>query len=204
MEGDLNDIFGRNAGITPRALNTLFDLLENDTAEFSVRVSCLELYNEELKDLLSPDDHDGRKLRLFEDLNKKGSVVIQNLEEVLVKNAADVIAILQKSSTKRQTAATKMNELSSRSHCIFSITVHIKESTPDGEELLKIGKLNLVDLAGSENIGRSGAENKRAKEAGMINQVDFILFIPVSFLSEFIDARTCDQLLGRTISSHSV
>ena len=58
----------------------------------------------------------------------------------------------------------------SRSHSIFSITVHIKETTPDGEELLKVGKLNLVDLAGSENIGRSGAENKRAKEAGMINQ----------------------------------
>ena len=63
-----------------------------------------------------------------------------------------------------------MNETSSRSHAIFSITVHIKECTSDGEDLLKVGKLNLVDLAGSENIGRSGAENKRAKEAGMINQ----------------------------------
>ena len=63
----------------------------------------------------------------------------------------------------------------SRSHCLFSITVHIKENTPEGEELLKVGKLNLVDLAGSENIGRSGAENKRAKEAGMINQVSIYL-----------------------------
>jgi kinesin family protein 11 len=49
-----------------------------------------------------------------------------------------------------------MNETSSRSHCIFSITVHIKETLDDGEEVIKIGKLNLVDLAGSENIGRSG------------------------------------------------
>lgn len=48
--------------------------------------------------------------------------------------------------------------------------MHIKEATPDGEELLKVGKLNLVDLAGSENIGRSGAENERAREAKMINQ----------------------------------
>jgi kinesin family protein 11 len=63
-----------------------------------------------------------------------------------------------------------MNETSSRSHCIFSITVHIKEVTPEGEEVIKIGKLNLVDLAGSENIGRSGAVKERAKEAGMINQ----------------------------------
>jgi kinesin family protein 11 len=58
----------------------------------------------------------------------------------------------------------------SRSHCVYTLTVHIKETLPDGEELLKVGKLNLVDLAGSENIGRSGAENARAREAGLINQ----------------------------------
>lgn len=63
-----------------------------------------------------------------------------------------------------------MNAHSSRSHTIFSITVHIKENTDDGEELMKIGKLNLVDLAGSENIGRSGAVERRAREAGNINQ----------------------------------
>ncbi|KAJ7632641.1 kinesin 2 [Roridomyces roridus] len=53
---------------------------------------------------------------------------------------------------------------------VFSITVHVKEQGHVGEDLLKIGKLNLVDLAGSENVGRSGAENKKAREAGMINQ----------------------------------
>lgn len=58
----------------------------------------------------------------------------------------------------------------SRSHTVFSITVHTKESTNEGEDLLKTGKLNLVDLAGSENIGRSGAVDKRAREAGNINQ----------------------------------
>lgn len=60
--------------------------------------------------------------------------------------------------------------VNSRSHTVFSITVHIKENSVDGEELLKTGKLNLVDLAGSENIGRSGAVDKRAREAGNINQ----------------------------------
>jgi kinesin family protein 11 len=76
---------------------------------------------------------------------------------------------LAKGSLKRQTAATLMNAHSSRSHTIFSITVHIKENN-DGEELMKIGKLNLVDLAGSENIGRSGAVERRAREARYINQ----------------------------------
>ena len=53
---------------------------------------------------------------------------------------------------------------------MFTVTVHIRESNMDGEELVKIGKLHLVDLAGSENIGRSGAVDKRAREAGSINQ----------------------------------
>ena len=63
-----------------------------------------------------------------------------------------------------------MNANSSRSHTVFTITVHVKEFTKDGEEVLRIGKLNLVDLAGSENVGKSGAVDGRAREAGNINQ----------------------------------
>lgn len=62
------------------------------------------------------------------------------------------------------------NYYCSRSHSIFTLAVHTKETSSDGNDLIRTGKLNLVDLAGSENIGRSGAENKRAREAGMINQ----------------------------------
>lgn len=58
----------------------------------------------------------------------------------------------------------------SRSHTIFTITVHIKESTIENEDIVRVGKLNLVDLAGSENIGRSGAIDRRACEAGNINK----------------------------------
>ncbi|KAJ1948073.1 Kinesin- motor protein, partial [Dispira parvispora] len=116
---------------------------------------------------------DHRKLRIFDD-NTSGStkkgVIIQGLEELPVHNAMDAIGLLQKGSERRRVAATKCNDKSSRSHAIFSITVHTKEATPEGEDLIKVGKLNLVDLAGSENIGRSGAENRRAREAGLINQ----------------------------------
>ena len=167
MEGDLDNQF--EMGVIPRCLFTLFNTLDGDSVEYSVRVSFMELYNEELKDLLCPIDS-GAKLKVFEDLGRKGSVVIQGLEETLVKNAQDAIEVMHRGAAKRQTASTKMNQASSRSHAIMTITVHIKECTADGEELLKVGKLNLVDLAGSENIGRSGAEHKRAKEAGMINQ----------------------------------
>ncbi|KAJ9600610.1 hypothetical protein L9F63_026254, partial [Diploptera punctata] len=156
-------------GIIPRALSNLFDELRIQQVEFTVRVSFLELYNEELIDLLSNGD-DASKIRLFEDATKKGSVIIQGLEEVMVDNKNEVYSIMEKGSLKRQTAATLMNAQSSRSHTVFSITVHIKENSMEGEELLKTGKLNLVDLAGSENIGRSGAVEKRAREAGNINQ----------------------------------
>jgi len=158
------------SGIIPRALSQIFDELRvNVDAEFSVRVSFLELYNEEIFDLLSAHD-DTTRLRLYEDNTKKSSVIIQGLEEVQVQSKMDVYNILEKGSKKRQTAATLMNAHSSRSHTVFTVTVHIKESSVEGEELLKIGKLNLVDLAGSENIGRSGALDKRAREAGNINQ----------------------------------
>jgi kinesin family protein 11 len=78
---------------------------------------------------------------------------------------------MTKGAEKRRTSATLMNKQSSRSHSVFMITVHQRE-TPlaGGDELLKTGKLYLVDLAGSENIGRSGALKDRAREAGNINQ----------------------------------
>ncbi|XP_078049062.1 kinesin-like protein Klp61F [Augochlora pura] len=159
-----------NVGIIPRALSHLFDELRIlEVQEYSVRVSFLELYNEEVYDLLSVNDG-AAKIRIYEDSTRKGSVIVNGLEEVTIYNKSDVYKILEKGSEKRQTAATLMNANSSRSHTIFSITVHIKENTIDGEELLKTGKLNLVDLAGSENIGRSGAVDKRAREAGNINQ----------------------------------
>ena len=160
------------AGIIPRALHQLFETLQSESTEHTVRVSFLELYNEELYDLLSPIDDTKtlEKLKIFEDVTRKGSVIVGGLEEITVESKAEIYEILKKGSAKRQTAATLLNACSSRSHTIFSVTVHIKENAIDGEDLVKIGKLNLVDLAGSENIGRSGAIEKRAREAGNINQ----------------------------------
>lgn len=137
--------------------------------EYSMRISYLELYNEELCDLLSTDD--SVKIRIFDDAHKKGSVIIQNLEEIPVHCKNDVYKLLAKGQERRKTAATLMNSQSSRSHTVFSILVHIKETNNDGEEMLRTGKLNLVDLAGSENISKSGNEKGiRARETVNINQ----------------------------------
>ena len=77
-----------------------------------------------------------------------------------------------------------MNASSSRSHTVFTVTVFINQQSIDGDDMLKIGKLNLVDLAGSENIGRSGAVEKRAHEAGKINQSLLTLGRVIKYLVE--------------------
>ncbi|XP_073840477.1 kinesin-like protein at 61F [Musca autumnalis] len=156
-------------GIIPRALCHLFDELRMMEMEFSMRISYLELYNEELFDLLSTDD--STKIRIFDDSTKKGSVIIQGLEEIPVHSKDDVYKLLEKGKERRRTASTLMNAQSSRSHTVFSIVVHIKENGMDGEEMLKIGKLNLVDLAGSENVSKAGNEKGvRVRETVNINQ----------------------------------
>lgn len=158
------------AGIIPRTLHQIFEKLSDNGTEFSVKVSLLEIYNEELFDLLNPSSDVSERLQMFDDPRNKRGVIIKGLEEITVHNKDEVYQILEKGAAKRTTAATLMNAYSSRSHSVFSVTIHMKETTIDGEELVKIGKLNLVDLAGSENIGRSGAVDKRAREAGNINQ----------------------------------
>ncbi|RDW28932.1 P-loop containing nucleoside triphosphate hydrolase protein [Yarrowia lipolytica] len=172
MTGDFNlDERGEavsNAGIVPRALVELFKRLSGSAGENSVKLSYVELYNEELRDLLSSQG-DTKKLRIFEEPGKKGTVV-QGLEEAYVRSCTEAMKVLQEGFTRRQVAATKCNDMSSRSHSVLTITLSTKEYTADGQEYLRTGKLNLVDLAGSENVGRSGAENMRAREAGSINQ----------------------------------
>ncbi|KAK8581511.1 hypothetical protein V6N13_144533 [Hibiscus sabdariffa] len=178
MEGGArkkNGEFPSDAGVIPRAVKQIFDILEAQNAEYSMKVTFLELYNEEITDLLAPEettkfivDKSKKPIALMED--GKGGVFVRGLEEELVTTANEIYKILEKGSAKRHTAETLLNNQSSRSHSIFSITIHIKECTPEGEEMIKCGKLNLVDLAGSENISRSGAREGRAREAGEINK----------------------------------
>jgi kinesin family member 11 len=173
MSGDMTDTLGLlsdAAGIIPRVLYSLFARLEADGVECSVKCSFIELYNEELRDLLSSDDT--AKLKIYDDQTRKSqsATMVQGMEESHIKDAAAGIQLLQAGSHRRQVAATKCNDLSSRSHTVFTITTFIKKSGDGGEDYICAGKLNLVDLAGSENIQRSGAENKRAAEAGLINK----------------------------------
>lgn len=86
--------------------------------------------------------------------NAEQPLMPAGLEEIIVKSSANIYTLLDRGSAKRRTAETLLNKQSSRSHSVFCITVHMRETAPDGEEVIKIGKLYLVDLAGSENISR--------------------------------------------------
>ena len=136
----------------------------------SVKVSFFEIYNEQLFDLLTDDKQRREELRIYDDSDKK--VVVNGLRETLVTSEDEVYTLMLEGAARRRTACTQLNDRSSRSHSVFQIVVTMKEkdATSDGEDVIKVGKLFLVDLAGSENIGRSGAVDKRAAEAGNINQ----------------------------------
>ncbi|GMP50697.1 hypothetical protein CsSME_00017210 [Camellia sinensis var. sinensis] len=178
MEGGMRNKGGElpaEAGVIPRAVRQIFDTLEAQNADYSMKVTFLELYNEEITDLLAPEDYS----RTFEDKQKKpislmedgkGCVILRGLEEEAVYSANEIYNLLERGAAKRRTADTLLNKRSSRSHSVFTITIHVKETTVGDEELIKCGKLNLVDLAGSENISRSGAREGRAREAGEINK----------------------------------
>lgn len=146
-------------GIMPRAFKQVFDTIGiDDTGEkkYLVHASYLELYNEEVRDLLSKDPN--QKLKIHE--SPDSGVYVEGLTSPVVKNIAEIDTWMQKGKTNRSTASTLMNATSSRSHSIFTIIVEQSEKGPDGSEHIKVGKLNLVDLAGSERIAKTGAEGQ--------------------------------------------
>ncbi|KAJ2878037.1 Kinesin- motor protein [Coemansia aciculifera] len=158
-----------NAGLIPRTLHNLFYILDKQSADYKVHVSYVELYNEELVDLLSSGNSGkGAGIKLLDSGQDKG-MFIQHLTEIRVRKAKGAMDLLEAGTNRRKVAATRCNKESSRSHAIFTITVKITErdETGDGQVIEKLGKLNLVDLAGSENVGRSGAD---ARETSSINK----------------------------------
>lgn len=177
------DLEGENAGMIPRVLNKLFDVLSGD---YCVKLSCVELYKEELRDLNSDDPDvtaNKSKLRLVND-NSRKSATIQNLTEVPIDNSAMGFQILQRCLNKRKTGATKMNDISSRSHTVFTINIYKQANPSDCTSDYRVSKMNLVDLAGSEDVNKSGAINERAREAGSINQSLLTLGKVINSLSE--------------------
>ncbi|ELU17379.1 hypothetical protein CAPTEDRAFT_151173 [Capitella teleta] len=164
MQGITNPATQR--GIIPRAFDHIFETITvSEKSKYLVHASYLEIYNEEIRDLLGKDVK--QKLDLKEHPEK--GVYVQNLSMHPCKHVSDCTKVMERGWKNRATGSTLMNADSSRSHSIFSIHLERCEQDEEGEDHIRAAKLNLVDLAGSERQAKTGATGDRLKEATKIN-----------------------------------
>eukprot|EP01038_Epipyxis_sp_PR26KG_P015951 gene15951-21644_t len=182
-----------NKGIIPQLNDNLWNKIasvlnignqpKGCTTKFMVTVSFLEVYNEEIKDLLNPSD---KKLTIHE--NPQKGIYVQDLCELIVRDSNDVMKLISQGNTVRRVASTNMNDQSSRSHSVFTIRIEQKNTTelPGGltrEQTIR-AKVNLVDLAGSERASKTGASGATLKEGANINLSLMTLGNVINSLSE--------------------
>ncbi|KAH9712045.1 kinesin-like protein KIN-4A [Citrus sinensis] len=188
---------GCQTGLIPQVMNALFNKIETlrHQTEFQLHVSFIEILKEEVRDLLdsvsvsksvTANGHAGKvaipgrpPIQIRESSN--GVITLAGSTEVAVNTLQEMAACLEQGSLSRATGSTNMNNQSSRSHAIFTITleqmrklhsVSPDNGTPDedmGEEYF-CAKLHLVDLAGSERAKRTGSDGLRLKEGIHINR----------------------------------
>lgn len=173
MEGFTYSSSDSNRGIIQRSIEEIFRYIEqysNSNTKFMVRAGYIQIYNETISDLLK---NEKSNLQIRED--KKKGVYVEGQSEWAVRTPGDIYALLKRGAASRATSFTMMNDVSSRSHAVFRITVEQMTITDKGSgsnqvSQIKIGKLNLVDLAGSERIRVTGAKGKQLEESKNINK----------------------------------
>ncbi|KAJ1289705.1 hypothetical protein BS78_02G185200 [Paspalum vaginatum] len=177
-------------GIIPLAVHDLFQRIEEHMdREFLVRMSYMEIYNEDINDLLVPEH---RKLQIHESTEK--GIFVAGLREEIVTCAEQVMDYMFFGESHRHIGETNMNLYSSRSHTIFRMVVESREKCDDNEaetscDAVRVSVLNLVDLAGSERAAKTGAEGVRLKEGSHINKSLMTLGTVIKKLSEGIEGQ---------------
>ncbi|KAH9317368.1 hypothetical protein KI387_019137, partial [Taxus chinensis] len=168
-------------GILPRVIECIFASIEaaDTTSEFIIKLSMVEIYMERIRDLFDPSKDN---LQVKED--KAHGIFVSGATEIYVQNVQETLEHIAEGIANRVVGETQMNSTSSRSHCVFLVTIH---QTNTEDRSIKTGKLYLVDLAGSEKVEKTGAEGKLLHEAKMINK-------SLSALGNVINALTTDKL----------
>ncbi|XP_071793006.1 uncharacterized protein [Asterias amurensis] len=150
--------------------DTSIDVEAQGPVKFAIWVSFAEIYNEYIYDLLEaiPKGKKVRRqpLKLSED--KNGQIFIKGLKEIYCRSADEAYKILKIGQQNLSIAATKLNQCSSRSHCIFSVKI-LRVVDCDNPHVARVSKLSFCDLAGSERYTRTQNTGDRLKEAGNIN-----------------------------------
>lgn len=164
MQGIKNDPEQR--GVIPNSFEHIFSHISNsENQQYLIRASYLEIYQEEIRDLLSKDQ--SKRLELKE--RPDTGIYVKDLSSFVTKSVREIEHVMNVGNQNRSVGATDMNEHSSRSHAIFIITIECSEMGEDGENHIRVGRLNLVDLAGSERQAKTKSEGERLKEATKIN-----------------------------------
>ncbi|KAL0339752.1 UNVERIFIED_CONTAM: Kinesin-like protein KIN-7O [Sesamum radiatum] len=172
-------------GVIPLAVHDLFNIIQQEMdREFLLRMSYMEIYNEEINDLLAPEH---RKLQIHESIER--GIFVAGLREEIVASADQVLELMEFGESHRHIGETNMNVYSSRSHTIFRMIIESREKTDDAEaefscDAVRVSVLNLVDLAGSERAAKTGAEGVRLKEGSHINKSLMTLGTVIKKLSE--------------------
>ncbi|CAD8199987.1 unnamed protein product [Paramecium pentaurelia] len=154
-------------GIIPRTFDQIISIINNNSdsnKKFLLRCSYIEIYNEEIHDLLSKDVKQKYELK-----EGQQGVFIKDLNIAVVRTTQEMDKYMQLGTQNRSVGATAMNKESSRSHCIFTVYIECSITDSKGNERITAGKLNLVDLAGSERQSKTQATGDRLKEATKIN-----------------------------------
>lgn len=165
-----------NPGVLMLAINDIFSQISSPSSVYdhTLKVGMLEIYNEELRDLLAPPQnrwHAGERLQIKEDPIL--GVKVSGLQEEVVTDKQRIRNLISKGLHRRQTGATKLNLESSRSHTIFRMVIESRlKGAKKGSKAkgsVRVSTLNFVDLAGSERLAKSGNVGIRAQESTQIN-----------------------------------
>ncbi|KAF2916231.1 kinesin-like protein KIN-7I isoform X2 [Oryza sativa Japonica Group] len=181
---------GNEPGIIPLAVHDLFRTIEEHLdREFLLRMSYMEIYNEEINDLLVPEH---RKLQIHESIER--GIYVAGLREEIVTCPEQVLEFMSFGESHRHIGETNMNVYSSRSHTIFRMVIESREKVDESEagescDAVRVSVLNLVDLAGSERAAKTGAEGVRLKEGSHINKSLMTLGTVIKKLSEGIEGQ---------------
>lgn len=177
-------------GLIPNAFQHIFGFIniEGSSREFLLRCSFLEIYNEEVRDLLGQGPSKALEVR---EEKKKGTYV-KDLTYTPLKSQEEIASCLGRGNINKHVRVTSMNEKSSRSHSLFTVYLEIEEGDEKNKKI-KSGKLNLVDLAGSERVGKTNATGQTLDEGKKIN-------LSLTALGSVIDALSSNSKLTRLLS----
>ncbi|TVY46899.1 Kinesin-like protein [Lachnellula occidentalis] len=182
--------YGKEAGVTPMICQDMFeridDMQQDKNLRCTVEVSYLEIYNERVRDLLNPSTKGNLKVRE----HPSTGPYVEDLAKLVVSSFNEIEHLMDEGNKARTVAATNMNETSSRSHAVFTLTLTQKKlDVETNMSMEKAAKISLVDLAGSERANSTGATGARLKEGAEINRSLSTLGRVIAALADLSDPK---------------